>query len=73
MTVIAVKVYDNKIKIAADSIVARGDSKRTDSGFSKLRKVNNMIIGSAGYCEEQSLMYHYSETHKPASGSEKTC
>lgn len=71
MSVVAVKVYDNKIKIAADSIVERGGSKRTDNGFSKLIKVNNMIIGGVGYCEEQSLLFHYSETHKPASASEK--
>lgn len=71
MSVIAVKIYDDKIKIAADSIVVRGDSKRTDNGFSKLAKVNSMIIGGSGYCEELSLMYHYSETHKPASASEK--
>lgn len=71
MSVIAVKVYDDKIKIAADSIVVRGDYKRTDQNFSKLVKVNGMIIGGCGYAEELSLMYHYSETHKPASASEK--
>lgn len=71
MSVIAVKVYADKIKIAADSIVSRGESIRTDNGFSKLVKVNSMIIGGVGYCEEVSLMYHYAETHKPASASEK--
>lgn len=71
MSVIAVKIYDDKIKIAADSIIVCGDSKRTDRNFSKLVKVNGMIIGGSGYCEELSLMYHYSETHKPASASEK--
>ena len=71
MSVVAVKVYDDKIQIAADSIVCRGDSKRVDDNFTKLVNINDMIIGCCGSCEEASLLYHYAETHKPLSTSEK--
>lgn len=70
MSVIAAKVYNDKIVIAADSIIVRGASKR-NSGFAKLVEINDMIIGATGICEETSLMYHYMQTHKPASPSEK--
>lgn len=72
MSVVAVKVYKDKIQIAADSIIVYGEnSKKTDSTFSKLVKVNNMVIGSAGVAEESSLMAHYADTHKPLAANEK--
>lgn len=71
MSVVAVKVYDDKIQIAADSIVCRGDSKKTDGNFAKLVKVNDIIIGSVGTANEASLMWLYAETHKPLNASEK--
>ena len=71
MSVVAVKVYKDTIQIAADSIMTDGNSKRTDSTFSKLVKVNNIIIGSIGSAEEASLMTHYADTHKPLTASEK--
>ena len=71
MSVVAVKVYDDKIQIAADSIICRGDSKKTDGNFTKLVKVNDIIIGTVGYASEASLMWLYAETHKPLNTSEK--
>lgn len=71
MSVVAVKVYKDTIQIAADSIMVYGDSKKTNRTFSKLVKVNNMIIGAVGSAEEASLMAHYADTHKPLTSSEK--
>lgn len=68
MSVIAAKVYNDHIKIAADSIVVKGQSKR-NSNFSKLVQKNDMIMGSTGTCEECSFMWNYMETHKPKSGT----
>lgn len=68
---VAVKVYKDNIQIAADSIIIDGSSEKTNSTFSKLVKVNNMIIGSTGSAEEASLMTHYADTHKPITASEK--
>lgn len=66
MSVIAARVLDDKVELAADSILIHGSAKRTDN-FSKLISVNDMIIGGVGDAEELSLMWHYMETHKPAS------
>lgn len=71
MSVIAVRVYDNKIKIAADSIVITGYSKRTDTSFAKLFEENGMIIGGCGLAQDNSLMQRFAETHKPLDATEK--
>ncbi len=70
MSVVAAKVYNDKIIMAADSITVRGLSKR-NTGFTKIAEINNMIIGATGYCEETSLLYHYMQTHRPAAPTEK--
>ena len=56
MSVVAAKVYENgTIRVAADSIIVSGWSKRT-SNFGKLEQINGMIIGSVGAAYEASLM-----------------
>lgn len=71
MSVVAAKVYADKIVIAADSILVSGYSKRTDCNFQKLEKINGMIIGSVGSAQECSLMFHYCANHKPISSEER--
>jgi hypothetical protein len=71
MSVVAAKVYENgTIRVAADSIIVSGWSKRT-SNFGKLEQINGMIIGSVGTAYEASLMWQYMRTHKPDGGTEK--
>lgn len=70
MSVVAAKVYNDKIVMAADSIIVKGCSKR-NTGFAKIAEINDMIIGSVGAAEETSLMWHYMQTHKPASCLDK--
>ena len=70
MSVIAAKVYNDKIIMAADSILTNGWSKRS-SNFAKIVEINGMIAGATGTAQEASLMWHYMQTHKPASPSEK--
>ena len=72
MSVVCVRVYDDKIQIAADSILTRGWSKRTDSKFAKLARINNIIVGSVGTAQECSLMWHFMETHNPKEATEKS-
>lgn len=69
MSVVAGKVYADKIVIAADSIVVRGWSKRTN--FSKLQKINDMIIGGVGDATEFSLFIRFAQTHNPETATEK--
>ncbi len=70
MSVVAAKVYEDKVVMAADSILVKGWSKR-NSNFAKIAEINGMIIGGCGSAEEISLMWHYMQTHKPASPTEK--
>ena len=71
MSVVAARVYKDKIIIAADSIIVRGWSKRTDHDIVKINEINGMIVGGTGYAQELSLMWQYMATHKPASATEK--
>lgn len=70
MSVVAAKVYEKEIIMAADSIIVKGWSKR-NSNFAKIAEINDMIIGGCGSAQEVSLMWHYMQTHKPASPSVK--
>lgn len=70
MSVVAAKVYKDKIVMAADSILVKGWSKR-NSNFAKIAEINDMILGGCGTAQETSLMWHYMQTHKPASATEK--
>lgn len=71
MSVVAAKVYaDGTIRIAADSIIVSGWSKRTNN-FGKLEQINGMIVGSVGTAYETSLMWQYMRTHKPDGSEEK--
>ena len=71
MSVVAARVYKDKIVMAADSIVVRGWSKRTDHDIVKINEINSMIVGGTGYAQELSLMWQYMTTHKPAIATEK--
>lgn len=67
MSVVACRVYDDRIEIAADSISVRGWSqlKGDNLRYAKLTKVNGMIVGGVGKTEENALMQIFCETHKP--------
>lgn len=71
MSVVAARVYKDKIVMAADSIMVRGYSKKTDHDLVKIKEINGMLVGGSGYAQEMALMYQYMTTHKPSSASEK--
>ena len=71
MSVVAAKIYNNKIYMATDSILVYGSSKSTNGNFAKINYINDMIVGGCGYAEEISLLWHYMRTHKPESATEK--
>lgn len=66
MSVVAAKVYKDKIVMAADSILCYGDTKLTKN-FSKLVKINDIVIGAVGSAQEASVMWHFVQTHEPRS------
>lgn len=70
MSVVAAKVYSDKVIIAADSILAKGWSKR-NTGFAKIVSINGMIVGGCGNAQEVSLLWRYMQTHQPETATEK--
>lgn len=72
MSVVAVKLYADKIEMSADSIIVCGSRKELYYGHhTKINQINDMIIGTAGHCEESSLMWIYAKNHRPAAATEK--
>ena len=72
MSVVAVKIYKDKITIAADSIMCSGYTNiNYAKKFSKLVEINDMIMGTVGTANEGSLMWLYMNTHKPNGATEK--
>lgn len=71
MSVVAAKVYDNRIVMAADSILVKGWSKSTNGNFTKINQINGMIVGGTGNAKELSLLWHFMRTHRPDGNTEK--
>lgn len=65
MSVIAVKVYKDKIVIGADSIRVRGYTQEKDK-TAKLYEVNNMVVGHVGASRNAQFMYVFAKNHNPA-------
>jgi len=71
MSVVTVKVTDEFIDVAADSILVYEDTKRTDSNFNKLIQIGEIIIGSTGSAQEASLFMKFCEEHETPKATEK--
>ena len=71
MSVVAAKVYNNRIVMAADSILVKRWSKSTNGNFAKINQINGMIVGGTGYAKELSLLWHFMKTHKPDGNTDK--
>lgn len=68
MSIVAVRIYDDKIEVAADSIMVRGWTQTNK--YSKLHFINDMYIGTAGLAEEGSLFRVFCATRKPEQPTE---
>lgn len=70
MSVVAVRLCEDRIEFAADSIVTRGIVNEKimypKNIQGKLWSANNMVLGSSGLVNEFSLMHIFSTNHKPA-------
>ena len=72
MSVVAVRVYDDKIEMSADSIIVCGSRQELFYGnHTKLNQINGMIIGTSGSCEEGGLMWMYAQNHRPIAATER--
>lgn len=67
MSVVAVKITDNKIVMASDSIIVGGWDRKDQERFKsvKMSKVNGMLVGSCGYLQEGAMFQVYCSNHKP--------
>ena len=65
MSVVAVKVESDRIRIAADSILIKEDLKKTN--FKKLCKFKDIIVAGCGSAEELSLFFKFAEEFTPSS------
>lgn len=73
MSVVCGKVCRDKIVMCADSIVVRGWSKEpTNKNFTKMDRINGMIIGGVGYAQETSLLYQFAKTHQPLEATDRS-
>lgn len=70
MSIVACKVYKDKIEIGADSIKVRYPTQQKNKNI-KLCKINDMIIGSSGTVEEIALFRNYCMSHKILKANER--
>lgn len=68
MSVVAVKIYEDKIEICSDSILVNGNTQEKDRG-AKIFKNDWGIIADVGVASEGCLMYIFSKTRKPREAS----
>lgn len=65
MSVVTVRVYKNRIDMAADSICVRGGAKmnNSDRKMTKLFRYKDTVVGGVGRAEENSLFQRYMKSH----------
>lgn len=71
MSVVACRVLNDRIEIAADSITVRGWSQTRNENYkyAKLTQINGITLGGVGKSEESALMQIFLETHTPKSAT----
>ena len=72
MSIVCCKVYDDRIEMASDSIGVRGWTQNRGENiiYSKLTKINDILVGSVGTMEEGVLLQIYLKTRKPKDATE---
>jgi ATP-dependent protease HslVU (ClpYQ) peptidase subunit len=65
MSVVAARVYDDRIEIAADSSYINGSTKLNgaENKVSKLFRIGDCVIGGVGESEELNLFKRYCKDH----------
>ena len=71
MSVVAVKVYKEKIVMAADSIIVHGWGDKSPVGRDKMCEVNGMLIGASGDASECTHIMLFAENHTPLEMNER--
>ena len=67
MSVIAAKVYPDRIDIASDSILLKADLKKND--FKKIFQTSDLCAGGCGTAEELQLFFQFIQKSDPESAT----
>ena len=70
MTVIAAKVYDDKIVMSCDSQISRGYNKRNNVMPSKVIKGTDFLVGLCGDATLITFLHMFSKNHPIGDGEE---
>lgn len=70
MSVIATRVYGDRIEIASDSQITFGFTMQTDETVKLFTTDSGIIVGGVGTMQELALLKIFMKTHKPAMPSE---
>ena len=65
MSVVACKIHEDKIRVAADSIIVLGYTQDKREKEAKLCLVNGMVVGGVGLLKDISLFMLYCKTRVP--------
>lgn len=71
MSVVAVRVLEDKITMSADSIIIQGEADKTPVGKGKIFNINKMLIGFSGLASEGMYMSLFAENHTPLTATER--
>lgn len=67
MSVVALKVYEDRIEMSADSITVQGDTK--EGKYTKMYSIGSIVFGSSGYLRESEMFRIFCQTHSPSNSS----
>jgi ATP-dependent protease HslVU (ClpYQ) peptidase subunit len=72
VSVVAARLYGDRLEIAADSVCIRWATQTTDNKkHSKLWQRGDLVIGGVGTAQENGLMRLFSENHQPETSDER--
>lgn len=65
MSVVAARIYEDRIEVAADTICVRGSSKMNsaEKKHTKLFRFQDLVVGGVGMSEEISLFQRFMKNH----------
>ena len=69
MSVVAAKVFPDRIEIASDSILIKDDLKKTN--FKKMLSTPTITVGGCGNAEELQLFFTFVSNNAPDDGTSK--
>ena len=67
MSIVICKVEPDKIILAGDSRITKGNYISPFLSFRKVTKIGDIGVGNVGLCSEATMLFTYVEQHRPSS------